>query len=193
MKITVDPDEPVRRLPVVGESLFGTSRHPEHGGQVQLRRAEEIMRRAGFLASAMRLAGQFLGASQVTDGPAVVNEVGGRRERVHVIVTQVVAVALEHMLPLLHRVPVIPGLTQCGGELFRRREPLSVLPAADRLERVRDVARYVQRFLVLAEAPQVTSHRVLREQGVRVVGAQDLAAAVVGALVDLQGLGEIAE
>ena len=103
-----------------------------------------------------------------THGTAVVNQVGGSRERVDVIVTQVVTVSLEHMLPLLQRVPVIPGLAQRGRKLFRCREPLGVLPAAGHLERVRDVTRYVQRFLVLAEASQVTRHRVVGEESLRV-------------------------
>ena len=57
MKVTIDPDEPVRRLPVVGEGLFGTSHLAEHGRQVQLRRTEEIVWRSGFLTTAECLAG----------------------------------------------------------------------------------------------------------------------------------------
>ena len=118
----------------------------------------------------MRLAGQFLGAGEVTDRAPGVDQVGGGPKRVHVIDAQVVTAPLEHMLALLQRVPVMAGLAQRGGESVARVQPADVLPAAGRLERGDDPARHVQRFLVKAEAAQVASHRVRgveRDQVVR--------------------------
>jgi uncharacterized protein len=57
MKVTVGPDEAVHCLTVVDKGISGASLRAEHGSQVQLRREEKILRRAGFLAAAVCLAG----------------------------------------------------------------------------------------------------------------------------------------
>jgi hypothetical protein len=143
MPVTVDADESVPGLPVVRERLLDVSRRPERGREVQLRRAEEIVGRAEFLAAVVRFECQLYRAAQVIHGTAVIDQVGGSGERAHVVVAQIVTVSLQDVFPLLQRVPVVPRLPQRGRELFGGGEPLGVLRPASLLERVRDTARYV--------------------------------------------------
>jgi hypothetical protein len=97
------------------------------------------------------------------------------------------------MLALLHGIPVMTGLAQRVSKAVARVKPEDILPAADRLERVDGLARYVQRFLVTAEAAQVASYRAIGVEGHQVVGAQDPAAVLEITLVDLQGITKAAQ
>jgi len=162
MRIAVDPDEPVSSLFIVREGVLRVSPRAKHRGQVQLCRVEEeIVPGAGFPASVISLIGQFLGAGQITHGAAVVDQVGGGRERRHVLVTQVFAITLTDMLPLTQRVPVMTGLAQRGRESLTCPEPVRVLSPANRFELIPDPTRYVQRVLIFAETAQVTSYRII--------------------------------
>jgi hypothetical protein len=193
MPITVDSDEAVHGLSVVREGLGDVSLRAQRGREVQLRRAKEIMWRADFLATLARFVGQLGRANEVIHRKAVVDQVSRGRERAHVILAKVVAVSLQDVLPLLKRVPVVPGFPQRGRELFRRGEPLGVLPAADCIERVGDIARDVQRFLVLAKASQVASYSIIGQKGLRIVWSQDPAPVLEGAPIGLQCHAKLAE
>lgn len=144
MQLTVDPDESSSGQLVVRPCLFGKPGYAKHGRQVHQYRVEKILRTAGPQANLMGFAGEFLGTSKITDSAPGVDQVGGGPERVHVIDAQIVAVPVEHMLALLHRVPVMTGLAQRGRKPVACFKPQEVLPAADRLERIGGLARYVQ-------------------------------------------------
>jgi hypothetical protein len=107
----------------------------------------------------MGFAREFLGTGKVADRTPGVDQVGRDSERVHVIGTEVVAGPVEHMLALLHRVPVMTGLAQRVRKPVARVKPGSVLPAADRLERIDGLARYVQRLLIMTKTAQVARYR----------------------------------
>lgn len=86
--VAVDPQQSISGLFVVCDSILGVSRRPEYGGEVQLCGVEEqIVRRAGLPTAAVSLIGQFLGADKIAHGAAVVDQVGGRSQREHVLVT----------------------------------------------------------------------------------------------------------
>src|SRR5579859_6782726 len=100
---------------------------------------------------------------------------------------------MEHVLALLQRIPVMTGLTQRGREPVARVQPVVILPAADRVERIGDPARYVQRFLVKAQVAQVARYRIKGIEGEKVVATQNPAAVFEVTLVDVQCLPEPAE
>lgn len=154
---------------------------------------EKILWTAGPQAHLVGFAGEFLGTSKITDSAPGVDQVGGGPERVHVIDAQIVAVPIEHMLALLHCVPVMAGLAQRGRKPVACFKPERILPAADRLERIGGLARYVQRFLITAETSQIPSYRAVGVEGDQVVGTQDPSAVLQVTLVDLQGIPEVAE
>src|SRR5207247_10796662 len=94
------------------------------------------------------------------------------------------------IVPRLHRVPVMTGPAQRVRKAVARVKPENVLPATDRLERIDGPARYVQRLLIKTEAAQVACHRGTGVESEQVVRAQDPAAILEVALVDLQSFTE---
>lgn len=152
MPVAVDPDEPPPGLIVERKRHVRAPCRAQHRCEVHEDGVEENVWSARLPAQIMRLAGQFLGASEVPDRAPAVDQVGGGPKRVHVVHAQVVTAPLEHMLAFLERVPVVAGLAQRGGEPFARVQPADVLPAADRLELGDDPPSNVKRFLVKAEA-----------------------------------------
>jgi hypothetical protein len=105
-----------------------------------------------------------------------------------VIETQIAAVSVEYMLALPQRVPMMTGLTQRSGESFACLEQVGMVSDACHLECVDYLTGHVQRFLVTADAAQVTSYRVLGMQSEYVVRPQDLDAVRERATVGLQSL-----
>src|SRR5437879_4545545 len=95
---------------------------------------------------------------------------------------------LEHMLALLECVPIMPGLTQRGGKPLTSLEPVRIIPASDCFKRTDNLAGYVQRFLIEAQATQIPGYCTTGVKGEQVVGAQDPAAVVKRSLVGFQGL-----
>ncbi len=173
---TVDLNEPLPGLVVIGKCHFRVPGHAQYRRQVHQDGVEQNVGSTGFPAEIVRLTGQFLGAGKVSDRAPVVDQVGGRSKRVHMIGAQVVAAALEDMFAFLERVPVVAVFAQRRGEPFARLQPADVLPAAGLLERGDDPPRHVERLLVQAEAAQITGHRVRGVESVHVIGAQDPAA-----------------
>jgi uncharacterized protein len=83
--VTVDPDQAPAGLVVIGEGSVRIADHAEHGREVQLSGIEDVVGRAGPLATVVGLAREVQGAGQVADGAEVVDQVSGGNHREHVI------------------------------------------------------------------------------------------------------------
>jgi uncharacterized protein len=160
MPVVVDPGESPAGLLVYRKCLLGTPDRAQHGRQVHQDGEKQNVGGIGCPGPVVRLPGQFLSASEVTDRAPVIDQASGGPERVHVVRAQVITAPLQHVLAFLQRVPVMAGLAQRGGEPLARVQPGDVLPPADRVERTDDPACRVKRFLVPAETAQVPGHRV---------------------------------
>ena len=120
MLVAVGVDEPVPGLPVVSQRLLGLARRAQHGRQADQRRVGQVGREADGLAPVQDLPAQFLGPGEFAHRPPVVDQVGGGPERIGVVQAEVVAVALDDILALLQRVPVVarpcaaPPRSPCG-------------------------------------------------------------------------------
>lgn len=120
------------------------SRHAQHGRQIYQSCIKKIVRSAGCQAKITRLAGQFFGPDEVVNCAPVIDQIGGRPERIHVISTQISATPLNYILAYIPRGPVMTGLTQRSRESFACRKPMRVLPATYLLERIDDLACHIQ-------------------------------------------------